>query len=157
DASLDGVRVDRVVQHLADAAAAIGEWRRVLRGGGRLVVFEPDLTTARIEGVDPNAARAVCRWRVGARPGARAVRELGAVVAAAGLGDVRVDPAVLDVGDLGRADGIMGIADWGGAAATAGALDAAAGARWRDDVLAAAGRGTLRYVCSYVRARARVS
>src|SRR5262245_40679586 len=51
-ASIDAVRADRVVQHLTDAPVALAEWRRLLRRGGILISFDPDLTTATVEGVD---------------------------------------------------------------------------------------------------------
>jgi SAM-dependent methyltransferase len=154
--SQDRVRVDRVVQHLQDAREAVREWRRVLRPDGRLVVFEPDLSTVRIEGVDAGAAGDVAAWRTSTRPGAEVVRSLGRVLADSGFADVRVDVSVLHLTDLGRADGIMGIADWGELGADAGALDAGAGARWRAEVQAAAADGTLRYTCAYLLATGRV-
>ncbi len=50
DGSFGGVRADRVVQHLAEPLAAIGEMGRVLRArGGRLVVSDPDQATLVIE------------------------------------------------------------------------------------------------------------
>jgi len=42
DASFDLVTCQTVLIHLADPAAALAEWRRVLRPGGRLVVAEPN-------------------------------------------------------------------------------------------------------------------
>ncbi len=154
-ASLDRIRVDRVVQHLPHAAAALREWLRVLASAGRIAILEPDLTTARIDGLDARAAEVVAAWRAGTRPGAAVVCSLEEVLGAAGFEGVRVDVSVLDLTDLGRADGIMGLADWGTAATEAGALDPVAGARWRADVEQAAADGTLRYRCAYVRARAR--
>jgi len=156
-ASFDRVNVDRVVQHLPRAADAVSEWRRILRRRGRVVMFEPDLTTARIEGADPATAAAVVAWRAATRPGAAAVKTLGDVLTAAGFAGVRVEHAVLELGDLGRADGMMGILEWGEAAEAAGALGSGAGARWRADVSNAASRAQLRYSCRYVRAIGRVA
>jgi SAM-dependent methyltransferase len=42
DASFDLVTCQTVLIHLADPAAALAEWRRVLRPGARLVVAEPN-------------------------------------------------------------------------------------------------------------------
>ena len=47
--SVDGCRVERVLQHVADPAAVVGELRRVLRPGGFVAVFEPDYRTFRVE------------------------------------------------------------------------------------------------------------
>jgi len=156
DAAFDRVRVDRVLQHLRDASGAVSEWRRVLRAGGGLVVFEPDLTTARIDGLDARAVDAVLRWRAGTRPGAAAVRSLADLLPSCGFRAVRVETALLDVDDLERADGIMGLAGWGEAAGRAGALDEGTAARWREEVDSAAADVRLRYRCEYVRGLARV-
>jgi SAM-dependent methyltransferase len=154
-ATVSRVRVDRVVQHLDRPHDALTEWRRVLRPGGVLTVFEPDLTTARIDGLDPVSAAAVLRWRTGTRPGAGAVRDLAGALAAAGFADVRVDAVALDLDDLQRADGMMGLPEWGESAGAAGFLAPQDALRWRADAVAAAQRGTLRYSCTYLHGRAR--
>lgn len=48
DASLDGCRIERVLQHVDQPAAVVAEVRRVLRDGGFLAVFEPDHTSFRV-------------------------------------------------------------------------------------------------------------
>jgi SAM-dependent methyltransferase len=45
DESFAGVRADRVLQHLADPVACLGEMARVCRSGGRLVIADPDQET----------------------------------------------------------------------------------------------------------------
>ena len=118
-------------------------------------MFEPDLTSARIEGIDPGAAEAVLRWRAGTRPGAGAIRDLAAALETAGFADVRVDAAPLDLDDLRRADGMMGLPEWGESAAGAGFLAPPDALRWRDDALAAWKQGTLRFSCTFLHGRAR--
>ena len=59
DASFDGCRIDRVLQHIADPAAAIGEMARVLRPGGVLVAFDNDWETLTIDSPDRALTRAV--------------------------------------------------------------------------------------------------
>jgi SAM-dependent methyltransferase len=64
DASVDAVRVERVLQHVAVPSAVARELRRVLRPGGRLVSFEPTWASLRVDGVPVAAGaaftRAVC-------------------------------------------------------------------------------------------------
>jgi SAM-dependent methyltransferase len=46
--SLDGCRIERVLQHVDDPTAVVVEVRRVLRPGGFFAVFEPDHTSFRV-------------------------------------------------------------------------------------------------------------
>lgn len=112
--------------------------------------FDPDLTTASVEGVDERDAAIVLAWRSGTRPGAGTVSRLAESLRAAGFEAVGVETLTLDLTDLGRADGIMGIAGWGSNAADASELSRSAADRWNHDVHAAANDGTLRYRCAYV-------
>ena len=154
-AHVDALRADRVLQHLPDAPAALREWRRVLRRNGLLVTFDPDLTTARVDGVDQRVAGVVLNWRRRTRPGAATVHDLAAGLGSAGFVDVRVDECTLYLDDLDRADGIMGIATWGRAAGDAGLLSGDDARDWSESVRGAARAGTLRYRCTYILAAAR--
>ena len=151
---VDAVRADRVLQHLPDVPVALREWRRVLQRGGLLITFDPDLTTAAIDGVDEHAVSVVLAWRVTTRPGAAAVRALHQALVVAEFVEIHVKPHVLDLADLDRADGIMGLATWGHAAADAGVLSRGDAQRWNDEVNSSARAGTLRYRCSYLLASA---
>ena len=58
DESVDRVHTDRVLQHVADPAAAVAEVHRVLRPGGRAVFAEPDYDTLVIDYPDARVMRA---------------------------------------------------------------------------------------------------
>src|SRR3954469_13628881 len=62
--SLGGVRTDRVLQHVSDPADALAEIERVLRAGGVAVLAEPDQSTLRIDGTDPELTPAIVQFRV---------------------------------------------------------------------------------------------
>jgi hypothetical protein len=114
-----------------------------------VICFDPDLTTATVEGVDQDLAARVLGWRAATRPGADVVHALGRALVAARFGDVEVQRRVLDLADLNRADGIMGLAEWGDQAARTTALSQADAQRWNDDVRAAHRDGRLGYRCTY--------
>ena len=59
EATFDGCRIDRVLQHIADPAAAIREMVRVLRPGGVLVAFDNDWETLTIDATDRALTRAI--------------------------------------------------------------------------------------------------
>jgi SAM-dependent methyltransferase len=46
--SVDGVRIERVLQHVDDPAAVLAEAARVVRAGGLLAAFEPDYAGVRV-------------------------------------------------------------------------------------------------------------
>lgn len=95
-----GVRADRVIQHVADPAAAIREMSRVCRPGGRVVVADPDQETLTIH--VPGVTQALTdkvkhRRRDSGYRNGRTVTTLPHLFAALGLVDVTVDafPLVL--------------------------------------------------------------
>ena len=62
-ATLDACRIERVLQHVVDPSAVLGQVRRVLREGGRLVVFEPDWGSLAVASDHPPVSAALT-WGV---------------------------------------------------------------------------------------------
>jgi len=88
DASFDVVRIERVLQHVADGERACAEMARVLRPGGRLVAIDTDWGSLAVDLADTALRdRALAHsLRRMVRP--RAALALRRLLAGAGLGEV---------------------------------------------------------------------
>lgn len=112
DGSFDGVRVDRVVQHVADPGAALVEMVRVLRPGGRVVIADPDQESLTIS--VPGVPRGITdrlkelRRDIGYRNG-RFVTQVPEVLRGLGLTDICVEAFPLLLTD---ADVAFGLPTW---------------------------------------------
>lgn len=62
DACFDAVRAERLLQHTADANAALGEIVRVAKRGGRIVIWEGDLDLFLIDAPDYDTSRIMQRF-----------------------------------------------------------------------------------------------
>ncbi|MGI5487919.1 methyltransferase domain-containing protein [Microtetraspora malaysiensis] len=62
DGSVDRARTDRVLQHVADPARVLSEFRRVARPGGRIVMAEPDWDGLLIDSPQPARSRELTRF-----------------------------------------------------------------------------------------------
>ncbi|MDL4774103.1 MULTISPECIES: methyltransferase domain-containing protein [Thermomonosporaceae] len=111
DGRFDGVRAERVVQHLADPAGAIAEMARVTRPGGRVLVADPDHGMWAPDLDDREAARTVLTWWFDNIRNPWIGRRLSGLLRAAGLVEVqaRLMPVVLD--GIAAADGLTGFSD----------------------------------------------
>ena len=105
--AFDGCRIDRVLQHIADPAAAIGEMVRVLRPGGVLVAFDNDWETLTVDSADRALTRTVLNAWCDRFPSGWIGRRLVALFLHAGLGDVVTYPKTLVLRDLDVADRIF--------------------------------------------------
>jgi SAM-dependent methyltransferase len=149
-ASVDVVRADRVLQHLDDGAAALREWRRILRPDGLVITFDPDVTLTHLEGTDPALTERVLSWRASTRAGAATVHAIDHVLSDTGFRGVQVERRVLDVSSLDQVDGIMGLIDWADQAALGRAVTVAEAGEWREQVRSANADGSLRFRCPYL-------
>jgi SAM-dependent methyltransferase len=103
EGGFDVVVMHTLVSHVADPAAVLAEGRRLLRAGGRLVVFDGDYASLTLATDAPDGGeatdRAVQRGII-AQP--RVMRAMPHLLADAGLGLIWSCPYV--VADIGRAD-----------------------------------------------------
>jgi ubiquinone/menaquinone biosynthesis C-methylase UbiE len=109
DASFDGVRTERTLQHVDDLAAALAEMCRVAKPGARIVALEPDWDTLVIDAGPLTSTRAVTRaWAdsirnpVAGRQVARRLRKLG-------IEDVQVEPHTAAITELAFAEEQYGL------------------------------------------------
>lgn len=96
DASFDGVRCERVLQHLADPDLAIREMARITRPGGRVCLIDTDWESVAVDGLPAELVDAV-RARYAARRVRHHVdmgRTLRRRLMRAGLRDVTAIPVV---------------------------------------------------------------
>jgi ubiquinone/menaquinone biosynthesis C-methylase UbiE len=130
DASVDRVRFDRVLQHLAEPARALAEAHRVLRPGGVLGLAEPDWYTLVVDDPDRSTSDAFARF-VAAKVRHGAIgRQLARLAAGAGFVVGTVDATAVVYRDPVEAEQILGLRRNLARAVAAGAVDEAAGARW---------------------------
>ncbi len=97
DDSVDGVWCERVLQHVADADAVIGELARVTRPGGRVCLIDTDWESLAFDGVPPARARAVVARMTGQFTERRSDmgRTLRRRLVRAGLREVAATPLTL--------------------------------------------------------------
>lgn len=127
----DRARTDRVLQHVADPLRALGEIRRVLRPGGRLVMGEPDWATLAVDHPDEALTRAYTRHVTDeVVRNASIGRQLPRLAAESGF----AVPSVLTVTPVFRdprtADTILGLERTTRRATAAGHFTEEAAARW---------------------------
>jgi SAM-dependent methyltransferase len=133
DASVDRARLDRVLMHVADPAAAVAQLRRVVRPGGLIALAEPDWDTLVVGDVDLEMSRAYTRYvatRV-IRNGAIG-RQLPRLAVEAGFVLRSVAPTVVAFDDFAAANEILKVPSVAQRAVRAGALAEEPALRWLD-------------------------
>ena len=110
DATFDGCRADRVLQHLQDPAQAVTEMVRVTRRGGRVGLLEPDWYTFTIAGSEVTVAQKVIEYYASVSTSQGDIgRRLVQLLLEANCTDVTVDAEVLLFRELEVADFVLHI------------------------------------------------
>ncbi|MYT28558.1 MULTISPECIES: methyltransferase domain-containing protein [unclassified Streptomyces] len=131
DRSADRARTDRVLQHVADPLQALGEIRRVLRPGGRLVMGEPDWETLTIDHPDRELTRAYTHHLADEVVRNAAIgRQLPRLATECGFAVPAVVPVTSVFRDAHVADKILGLERTTRRAVTAGYFDEEQADRW---------------------------
>lgn len=110
DAKLHGYVAMRLFIHLADAAPALREARRVLAPGGRLVVLEPETDMAAVDTDNPLMVRKMMHAAAEAMANPWVGRALRAHLLAAGFADVRVEVTTLVHNEFTEARTVLSMA-----------------------------------------------
>jgi SAM-dependent methyltransferase len=131
DNSFDAARMERTLQHLPDPGRAVAELARVVRPGGRIVVFEPDWDTVIVSGGDIGVQRAVRTHKTDKVSAHGAIgRDVPSLLLRAGCTLNSVDGGFFSMLSLELADTTLALrANLEGAIAAA-SVTAEAGAAW---------------------------
>jgi ubiquinone/menaquinone biosynthesis C-methylase UbiE len=146
DASCDGCRADRVLQHVTDPGRAVAEMTRVLRRDGVLLVCDTDWDTLAVDHPDRDMTRTVMRQCAQSMTNGAIGRELARHCVDAGLRDVGVEAMTLIFRDLELADAVVGLRRAALALAESGQVDLDELADWLSQLEDLQRRG--RYFCA---------
>ncbi|MEV5237939.1 methyltransferase domain-containing protein [Streptomyces cinnamoneus] len=150
DAAFDGAWADRVLQHVEDPGRALGEMVRVVRPGGRIVVFDPDSGTQALNIEDHRlAARVLSLRQTVSLRHSTVARRVPGILTALGLQEIQVETRTLLVRDRKTVDRVMSIRGWADTFADLGHLERAEARRFNTLLDDAIRRGTFLYSVTY--------
>ncbi|MCA1916261.1 class I SAM-dependent methyltransferase [Methanospirillum hungatei] len=122
DGICDAVREDRVLQHVQDPQQVIEEMYRVLKPGGRCVLFEPDWENFILDGADEEVTRTVLNFWSDQFACGHIGRKLRRMCLHAGFTDVEVHPRTMIMTTLKEAETIFTVTENANRAASAGCV-----------------------------------
>lgn len=132
DNSFDGVRSERLFQHTPGPAAALGEMARVVRPGGRIVVFDMDWGTLSTDTRETDVERRLMRFKAERmHTNGYAGRQLYRLFHEAKLRNVQVEPRQFTILDHGFLRLAASLDDVESKALEAGWVTEAELERWR--------------------------
>jgi SAM-dependent methyltransferase len=142
DASFDGCRAERLLQHVPDADLSLRELVRVVRAGARVVVWEADLDTLVFDAPDRRTSRRIAHFICdGFRNGAighqlyRRFKQLG-------LEDVQAEPRIRAMTEFWLMETAFDLRATARKAADAGVVTATEATDWIASLEAAAADDT---------------
>jgi ubiquinone/menaquinone biosynthesis C-methylase UbiE len=147
EGTFDGCRIDRVLQHIADPAAAIHEMVRVLRPGGVLVAYDNDWETLTVDSADRVLTRKILNAWCDRFPSGWIGRRLVPLFLDAGLGNVETHPKTLVLGELDVADRVFSLFSTAEGLVEAGSISRDDADRWSAELRTADEKG--RFFNSY--------
>lgn len=130
DSTFDAFREDRALQHIHNPQSVIREMIRVLRPGGRFVLFEPDWELFIIDGADQLLTRRILNFWADTFMNGWIGRKLFRLCRDCGAQEVTVLPRTMIMHDLLICDRIFGIRDTVSRAADNGIIAPDAGSKW---------------------------
>lgn len=146
DASFDGVRAERLLQHTPDAGAGLREMIRIAKPGGRVVIWEGDLDLFVIDAPDYDASRVMQRLICDHFHNGAIGHRLYGMFHEGGVTDVESTPLIRNLTDLPLVESAFDLTASVKLAVERGLLEAERAARWLESLHAAAGAG--RFFCS---------
>jgi ubiquinone/menaquinone biosynthesis C-methylase UbiE len=134
DGSFGGCWCERVLQHLTDPARAVAQMVRVLKPGGRMVVFEPDHATLVLDAADRATTRAMVTALADSIRSSWVGRSLYGLFRADGLEEVTITPTPIVSHSLSDTNGLLRLDAVAAAAVQRGSVSEAAASRWFEDL-----------------------
>jgi SAM-dependent methyltransferase len=141
DARFDGVRAERLLQHVPDPDAALAEIVRVARPGARIAVWEADLDLFVIDAPDYATSRAMQRFICDGFRNGGIGHELYRRFKRLGLADVRATPLTRALTDLALVESAFDLRASTERAADAGVIAPRRAAEWLASLAAARDAG----------------
>jgi len=147
DCAFEGVRADRVLQHISDPRKAFAEMVRTVGGRGKVVVYEPDWGTFIISPGQKEVCRSMTQLFGDTFPSGWIGRQLPGLFREEGLENIHIEAETFYTEDLNLAIQVFDLVNNAQRAKSLGYASLSQAEGWLEDVGEAYKRG--RFFCSY--------